>query len=277
MQHLGNLVLTLTLLLPTAAAFATDPPATEDMAPPQAAASAGAYLGVFVEPLPPALAAQLPPNIPEGQGVLVGRIEPGSPADAAGLRPYDLLLSYNDQKLFTPEQLVRLVATDKPQQTVKLQIARAGNLQTLDLTLGMGKTREFARLPQWVHPHQMPQQAFPPRVTQDEGKFSESFESLSIKSLDKGRFKASIEYLDADGNKQHHEFEGTRQELHKQIRQAKNLPPQARRQLLNALGLRGHQPMSDRTWPGAQGPFNFEELMEWWRQNHAPELDNSQP
>ena len=277
MQHLGNLVLTLSLLLPAGAAFAADPPAASSITPSPAAASTGAYMGVFVEPVPPALAAQLPAEIPQGQGLLVGRIEPGSPAESAGLRPYDLLLSYNDQKLFSPEQLVRLVATDQPESSVKLQIARAGNLQTLDLTLGGGKTQAYASMPQWVHPHQMPRQTFPPLVTQEEGKFSESFESLSIESLDQGRFKASIEFLDAEGNKQHHEFEGTRQELHKQIGQAKNLPPQARRQLLTALGLRGHRPMSDRPKPGVQGPYSYEELMEWWRQTRSPEQNDSQP
>ena len=45
--------------------------------------------------------------------MLIGRVEPSSPAEAAGLKPYDLLLSYDDQKLFSPEQLSRLVATDR--------------------------------------------------------------------------------------------------------------------------------------------------------------------
>jgi hypothetical protein len=279
MKPVSILMLILSLSLAASASLAG--PAPEKGMPTQhGATSTGAYMGVFVEPLPPALKAQLPADVPEGQGVLVGRIEPGSPADNAGLRPFDLLLSYDDQKLFAPEQLVRLVAGDEPERTVKLQIARAGKLQTLELTLGEGKTREFTPLPHPMHPvpaYQMPPQAIPPRMSPPAGPISESFESLNIKSLDEGRFQVSIEYQDNAGKAQRHQYTGTREELHQQITQAEDLPPQARRQLLRALGMTGYRHMPGQAMPKVQGPFNYREMMHWWQQNYGPEPTQPQP
>ncbi len=89
---------------------------------------------------------------------------------------------------------------------------------------------------------------------------TESFESLNVQKLEDGRYRASIEYLDAGGAKQSHVFEGTRDELRTQIGQSTDLPPMARKHLLNALDMKGGWPM-----PHFRGPLDFEELMRTWR------------
>ena len=94
MESRWNLAL---LVLPYSIAIADAAPSATRDQPQAAIAPPEAYLGVLVGSVPPALTAQLPDTVPRGQGIMVRRIEPGSPAEAAGMRPYDLLLSYDDQ------------------------------------------------------------------------------------------------------------------------------------------------------------------------------------
>ncbi len=204
--------------------------------------TAGAYLGIAIEPLPPALAAQLPPSIPRGQGVLVAQVEPDSPAAKAGIRPYDVLLSYDDQKLFSPEQLTKLVRSDKPGRQVKIQGVHNGQLGTVTVTLGeraqgsSAMTRQpgpmafpWHRSRPFMH-HGMPFESEP--------EVWESFDSLSLKSLGDNRYKAVVEYLPKDGGKTRRlEFEGTRKEIRDKILHEKDMSAMEKRQLLDALDL----------------------------------------
>lgn len=209
-------------------------------APSQAA---GAYLGIAIEPLPPALGAQLPPSIPRGQGVLVAQVEPDSPAAKAGIRPYDVLLSYDDQKLFSPEQLTKLVRADKPGRQVKIQGVHNGQVGTVTVTLGERAQGSSAMT---RHPGPM---AFPwhrgrpfmhhgmPFESEPEAGVWESFDSLSLKSLGDDRYKAVVEYLSKDGKTRHLEFEGTREEIRDKILHEKDMSAMEKRQLLDALDL----------------------------------------
>ena len=67
---------------------------------------------------------------------MVRRVETGSPAEKAGIKPYDILLSYDDQKLFSPEQLTGLVRSDKPGRVVKVRLLRRGQIHELSVALG---------------------------------------------------------------------------------------------------------------------------------------------
>ncbi len=66
------------------------------------AAPKAAHLGIGVESVPPALFSQLPDVLSKGQGVLVAQVAKDSPAAKAGLQPNDILLSFGDQKLYSP-------------------------------------------------------------------------------------------------------------------------------------------------------------------------------
>ena len=50
----------------------------------------------------------------------------GLPGLESGLRRYDILLSYDDQRLHAPEQLIKLVRSDTPGRKVKMRLVRAG-------------------------------------------------------------------------------------------------------------------------------------------------------
>lgn len=261
-KDFSKLVLALFLALPAVASAGADTqPAQAVAAPTQTQPTpAAARLGVDVGPLPPALAVQLPAVVPKGQGVLVVRVEPGSPAETAGLRPYDLLLSYDDQRLYAPEQLSRLVALDRPGREVTLKLVRGGEILSVQSILGQAPVSPFMGHPwqTWPFGFFHPMQSAAPEHSQE--VTSESFESLNVEKLEDGRYRASMEYSDRDGTERSFKFEGTRDEMHRQIAETKEMSPAARRQLLNAIDVKEAFPM-----PHLWGPLHFEDLMRAWR------------
>jgi membrane-associated protease RseP (regulator of RpoE activity) len=198
------------------------------------------YLGVTINRLPDPVRAQLPDTIPREQGLLVDQVMNGSPAEKAGLQPFDILLQYNDQKLYSPEQLTRLVGSDTGRQPVKLTIVRGGKVSTLDVTIGEARMTESAqRSEPELHPlhryHQRQYGGPGPQALQGNEKVWESFDSLSLDKLKGDKYKAVIGYLAKDGTHKRLEFQGTRDEIRQQIQAQKDLPATERDQLLDAL------------------------------------------
>ena len=189
-MKLRNLVLACSLAWPAANALAVpqDAPIEPVMKPAaQQPVTRGAHLGVMVRTVPPALAAQLPATVPQGQGVLVVRVQPGSPAAAAGLQPYDILLSYDDQKLFSADQLAALVAADQPGRSVRLKLVRGGQVQEIEAQLAQGAPKQASHPHSgWHRPFSLPQWRFPERWGALRGTVTESFESLSVQKLPDG-------------------------------------------------------------------------------------------
>jgi hypothetical protein len=212
------------------------------------------YLGVTINRLPDPVRAQLPDTIPREQGLLVDQVMEGSPAEKAGLQPFDILLQYNDQKLFSPEQLTRLVGSDTGRQPVKLTIVRGGKVSTLDVTIGETRLPESAKRPgPELHPlhryHQRQYGGPGPQALPGNEKVWESFDSLSLDKLKGDNYKAEIGYLAKDGTHKRLEFKGTRDEIRQQIQAQKDLPATERDQLLDALSSR------DDTFPFHDWPF----------------------
>lgn len=85
------------------------------------------YLGVITQSAPPALSTQL--GLPEGFGLLVEEVMPGSPAEKAGLQKHDLLKLLNDQQLMSSEQLARLVEAAGKDADVQITLLRKGQEQ----------------------------------------------------------------------------------------------------------------------------------------------------
>ncbi len=68
-------------------------------------------------------------------GALVAEVT-GAPAQRAGLRPGDLIVSLGDRTIASPSDLGQVVLTSKPGDTVKVVVQRNGNRETIDVTLG---------------------------------------------------------------------------------------------------------------------------------------------
>ena len=77
-------------------------------------ADASYWIGVFCEPPPAALRAQL--NLADEKGLLVQDVVKDSPADKAGLKQFDVLLSIGDEPLASPQDLARLVVASRGEE-----------------------------------------------------------------------------------------------------------------------------------------------------------------
>jgi serine protease Do len=79
------------------------------------------------------------------QGALVTQVEPGAPADKAGLKPGDVILSYNGRALAGSNELPPLVANTKPGSKATLEVLRNGKRESLALTVGELKPGSVAK------------------------------------------------------------------------------------------------------------------------------------
>ena len=94
----------------------------------------GSYLGVSLGDISAERARIL--KIPESGGVEIRSVEEGSAADNAGIRPGDVLLSYNGENILGAQQLIRLVLETPPGRKVKVQLWREGRERLTVVTTG---------------------------------------------------------------------------------------------------------------------------------------------
>lgn len=92
------------------------------------------FLGIEYTALTPSIARQL--GIRDGQGVVVLRVVPGSPADRAGLQRLDVLREIDNQGIADESTLGRLLSIHKPGDVVTLTVVREGQSRQVRVTLG---------------------------------------------------------------------------------------------------------------------------------------------
>jgi len=196
-----------------------------------------AHLGISVESVPPALHDQLPDILPNGQGVLVMTVEKDSPAGKAGLQPHDIILTFGDQKLYSPEQLVILVRAAKPGQEVALNFVHTGKPMASKVILGEYKPttiREKIRVYRFL-----PDEPLRKMLEEAEAKLEdaswEGFGSMKLTRLADHRWHEEIEFQSKDGKKMTKEFTGTRDEIRTAVLADKELSIHDKNHLLRAL------------------------------------------
>ncbi|WP_260482593.1 Do family serine endopeptidase [Sphingomicrobium flavum] len=92
------------------------------------------YLGVQLQPIDEDIAASLGMDSEDGE--LVREVQSGTPAQAAGLRQGDVILSINGQTI-TPRESVSYISSRlTPGARVPIVIIRDGRRQTIQLTVG---------------------------------------------------------------------------------------------------------------------------------------------
>lgn len=120
----------------------------------------GSYLGVYLEEITPERAKEL--GLREERGALVMKVVEGSPADKAGLKENDTIVSFNGRRVDSMAELQRLMRETPAGRSVSVEIVRGGNQQTLTATLSK-RSSDFALLePGWREPRQ-PRQPGEPR------------------------------------------------------------------------------------------------------------------
>jgi serine protease Do len=102
----------------------------------------GPFLGVGLAEIDANRAKEL--KLKEDYGVEITSVHEGSPAEKAGVKPGDVVLEYNGQRVEGMEQFGRMVRETPPGREVKLTISRDGVTQTLTAMLASRKDQAFA-------------------------------------------------------------------------------------------------------------------------------------
>jgi len=107
-----------------------------------------AFVGGTTQTIYPQLADEL--GIDADSGALISTVEPGSPAEKAGLKGGgeklrfqaqqvvkggDLIVAIDGKPVTSSADVARLIADDRPGQTIKVEIVRGSDHSTVDLTL----------------------------------------------------------------------------------------------------------------------------------------------
>ena len=92
-----------------------------------------ATLGVVTGPVTEELREHV--DLPDRGGLLIMRVEPGSPAAKAGLKAKDVLLTFDGVELASPLDLVEMVDAAGPGAKVALGIVRRGKPQQVEAVL----------------------------------------------------------------------------------------------------------------------------------------------
>jgi serine protease Do len=101
------------------------------------------WLGVSIQNLTPELAKSL--GIKETEGALIAGIESHSPADKAGLKRGDLVITLDGKKIVDSTNLRNMVAATPPGKKVDFKIIREGKEQTIPVTLGEYKEKKIVK------------------------------------------------------------------------------------------------------------------------------------
>jgi serine protease Do len=98
------------------------------------------FIGVGLTDVTPALQRAL--NLTVSAGAMVQDVSRASPAERAGLRPYDIILEVEGRKVLDNEELIRDISARQPGTVARLEIMREGRRQTLQVKLAERPLRE---------------------------------------------------------------------------------------------------------------------------------------
>ncbi|HXG67862.1 MAG TPA: PDZ domain-containing protein [Blastocatellia bacterium] len=91
------------------------------------------YLGVYLEEVTAERVKEL--NLPEERGAVIMKVVPGSPAEKAGLKENDVIVSFNGRRVDSVRELQRLLGETPEGRNVSVEVVRGGRTQTLTATL----------------------------------------------------------------------------------------------------------------------------------------------
>jgi serine protease Do len=84
-------------------------------------------------------------GLPKAQGALVSSVEPGGPADKAGVQPGDIILKFNGVPVDVDTDLPRMVGDTKPGTRTTVTIWRKGHTSELPITVVETQSDKMAK------------------------------------------------------------------------------------------------------------------------------------
>jgi serine protease Do len=132
------------------------------------------YIGVALRDVDPDLQRSL--GLPISRGAMVQDVTEGSPAERAGVRPYDIIISFAEQPVASDDELIRAISSHSPGSAARVRVLRDGREQSLTVKMAERPARTNARVDQPTAP------ASPSRSTQ------EPVLGLTVRDLDAGAF-----------------------------------------------------------------------------------------
>jgi serine protease Do len=99
-------------------------------------------LGVGIQPVTQELAKSF--KLDSATGVVVVQVEKGSPAEKAGIRQGDVIVSFNGKKVEDSAELPRAVAATKPGEKATVEVWRNGKRERLNVTVGESPNESVA-------------------------------------------------------------------------------------------------------------------------------------
>lgn len=102
------------------------------------------WLGVAIQDLNEDLAKYY--GVEGKKGVLVAEVFPGDPADEAGIKPKDIIVEVNGEKVETGRDLTRIIANFGVGENVKIKLLRNNRKKTVNVRIAKRKdSKVFAR------------------------------------------------------------------------------------------------------------------------------------
>ncbi len=115
------------------------------------------YIGVALRDVDPDL--RVPLGLPQVSGALVQDVTSGSPAERAGLKPYDLITAVDGIDVVANDALIREISARTPGSTARLEVIRDGRERDLLVKLA---ERQSARPPTNYAQPSAPSNRLPP-------------------------------------------------------------------------------------------------------------------
>lgn len=182
------------------------------------------YLGVGLTELNAELRRHF--GAPKDAGVLVNRVEPGSPAERAGIEVGDVVVALDGEDVPDASRLAELIGDKKDGSTVNCEVIRDGRSQRLSATLEVREKSQLDIGPLMIHPDGSSSGAYAFRFGGDDvqgwaKRFREQLDSPEFKSRIENARKRQGEVEDRlrEMEKRLHEMEAQIRELEQKNRE----------------------------------------------------------
>jgi len=78
-------------------------------------------------------------NTVEGMGVFIDHVDKGSPADVAGLKKGDIIISLDEKEFTSANKIVKYIKGKKPGDKILIKVKRVGRIHRVEVILGSMK------------------------------------------------------------------------------------------------------------------------------------------